>query len=124
VSGYQVRPSLFLDDYTLAGTRNMSAALVLNDLTEAEGRQVFLRFGIESSAVRIQARQGWFPQETVTLYPGEVLSLNDQTYTQIFFQKCLMFSKTYRSFVQWLIPSHPGKPARPTAIFARRSGWG
>ncbi|MDR1180666.1 MAG: hypothetical protein LBL13_01625, partial [Bacteroidales bacterium] len=29
VSGYQVRPSLFLDDYTLAGTRNMSAALVL-----------------------------------------------------------------------------------------------
>jgi hypothetical protein len=77
VSGYQVRPSLFLDDYTLAGTRNMSAALVLNDLSEAEGRQVFLRFGIESSAVRIQARQGWFPQETVTLYPGEVLSLND-----------------------------------------------
>jgi hypothetical protein len=34
VSGYQVRPSLFLDDYTLAGTRNMSAAIVLNDLSK------------------------------------------------------------------------------------------
>jgi hypothetical protein len=77
VSGYTVRPSLFLDDYTLAGTRSMSAAIVFNDLNEAEGRQVFLCFGIESAAVRIQPRQGWLPQETLTLYPGDVLSLND-----------------------------------------------
>ena len=38
VSGFQVRPSLYLDDYTLAGTRNMSAVIILNDLSETEGR--------------------------------------------------------------------------------------
>jgi hypothetical protein len=80
VSGFRVRPGIFLDDYTLAGTRNMSAAIVFNDLAETDGRRVFLRFFIESAAIRIQARQGWIPRETLTIYPGDVVSLNDDDF--------------------------------------------
>ena len=77
VSGFHVRPSLYLDDYTLAGTYNMSAVIMLNDLSETGGRQVFLRFSIESAAVRIRPAQGWIAKETFTLYADDIKSMND-----------------------------------------------
>ena len=82
ITNFQVRPSVFLSDYTEPGSQQISAMLVFNDHNEIS-RDVYLRLTIESPSVRLATSANFRPN-TFTLFFGEPLLLQPEDFTQYF----------------------------------------
>ncbi len=94
VSGFQVQPHLYLDDYVAAGIRNMSANIVLNDKSELAGRRVFLRFEVASDLVKIQSSDN-ASNSLKTLFPNDIQSVFGEDFLPWFNPRTLNVQGVY-----------------------------
>ena len=82
ITQFQVKPSVFLSDYTEPSSERISATLVFNDLNEVS-REVYLRLTIESSSIRLVTSANVVPN-SFTLYVREPSQLRADDFIPYF----------------------------------------